>query len=151
MAVKATLPNKFGYSTLCEGWASPLEYLKRLGWQNLIFGDEIRLLGVAYEEDQMEVIHSQPWISVHPIRPNPFQAEIDVYLGSFGFVSTSLNLDTPIYYSAAHGLVALDAHDRNILRDHNGDLAAIDLIIGPPGVQLRQRIDEFLHGPLLPF
>lgn len=56
VAIKATLPNKFGYSTLREGhWASPLEYLKRLAWQNLIFGDEIRLIGVAYDDDQMEV------------------------------------------------------------------------------------------------
>lgn len=144
-AIKATHPNKFGYSTFDEGcWASPLEYLKRLAWQNHIFGDDIRIIGVAHEDDQMEVVHSQPWISVHDIRPNPFKEEIDEYMGRFGFVTTSLDLDTPIYYSAAHGLVAADAHDRNVLRDHNGELTAIDLIIGPPGERLRLQIEEFL-------
>ena len=39
----------------------------------------------------------------------------------------------------------------HILRDGNGDLVAIDLIIGPPGDNLRRAIDEFQNGPLLPF
>lgn len=124
---------------------------KRLEWQNHIFGDDIRLVGVAYEDDQMELVHSQPWINVHEIRPNPFKEEIDEYMGRFGFVSSSLNLDTPLYYSRVHGLVAGDAHDRNILRDSEGNLAAIDLVIGPPGPSILAHIEEFLNGPTLPF
>lgn len=151
-ALKATHPNKFGYSTSDEGcWASPVEYLKRLAWQNQIFGDDIRLVGVAYEDDQMELVHSQPWINVHDIRPNPFKEEIDEYMGRFGFVTSSLDLDTPLYYSRAHRLVAGDAHDRNVLRDQNGDLSAIDLVIGRPGPSILMRIEEFLTGPTLPF
>jgi hypothetical protein len=151
-AIKATHPNKFGYSTLNEGcWATPIEYLMRLAWQNFIFGDDIRLIGVAYEEDQMEVVHSQPWIDVHNIRPNPFKEEIDEYMGRFGFVTSSLDLDTPLYYSPAHGLLAGDAHDRNILRDNSGNLSAIDLVIGRPGPSILDRIEEFLTGPTLPF
>ncbi len=152
VAIKATHPNKFGYSTLSEGsWATPLEYLKRLAWQNIIFGDDIRIVGVAYEDDQMEVIHSQPWISSHKIRPNPFQEEIDVYMGNFEFVSSSFDLDTPLFYSSTHRLVAADAHDRNIIRDENENLVAIDLVIGPPGPHLQSQIEEFFNGPMLPF
>lgn len=151
-AVKATHPNRFGHSTLDEGQsASPVEYLKRLAWQNQIFGDDIRILGVAYDDGQMEVLHSQPWISSHPIRPNPFKEEIDAYMGRFEFVSTSLDLDTPVYFSKAHGLIAADAHDRNILRDGDGVLTAIDLVIGKPGESIKCRIDDFFLGPTLPF
>ena len=145
LAIKSTLPNKFGYSTQREGeWASPAEYLKRLAWQNLIFCDDIRIVGVAYEDDQMEVITSQPWISAHEFRPNPLKEEIEQYMGEFGFVATSLDLDTPLYYSPDLGLLAADAHDRNIIRDLNGRLAAIDLIIGPPSESRRAKITEFL-------
>jgi Serine/Threonine/Tyrosine Kinase found in polyvalent proteins len=152
LAIKATHTNKFGYSTIQDGcWASPVEYLKRLSWQNFLFGDDLRIVGIAYEDDQMEIVTSQPWISVHEIRPNPFQEEIDVYMGKFGLVSSSLDLDTPLYYSETYRIVVADAHDRNILRDFNGDLAAIDLVIGPPGEKLRERIDEFFKGPMLPF
>src|SRR5215207_2818505 len=66
-AIKSTHPNKFGYSTYDEErWATPSEYLTRLGWQNLLFGDDLRIVGVAYEDGQMEVVTSQPWIDVHP-------------------------------------------------------------------------------------
>ena len=106
---------------------------------------------MAYEEDQMEVVTSQPWIDVHEFRPNPTTEEIDEYMGRFGFTSTSFDLDTPLYYSRAHGLVAGDAHDRNVIRDFEGNLAAIDLVIGVPGPHLMERINEFLKGPKLPF
>ena len=76
-AIKSTHPNKLGYSTYDEGrWATPSEYLTRLGWQNLLFGDDLRIVGVAYEDGQMEVVTSQPWIDVHPIRPNPSKEEV---------------------------------------------------------------------------
>ena len=151
LAIKATHPNKFGYSTASEGWATPLEYLKRLAWQNLIFCDDIRIIGVAYEEEQMEVVTSQPWISANPIRPNPTKAEIDTYMGDFGFVSTSFDLDTPLYFNPELGLIAADAHDRNIIRDTNGDLAAIDLVLGPPGKEMASRIEAFRKNANLPF
>ena len=153
VAIKATHCNRFGHSTLEEGQtATPLEYLKRLAWQNFFFGDDIRILGVFHDEEgQMEIITSQPWISVHEERPNPTTEEIDIYMGLFGFVSTSLDLDAPIYYNSRYGLVAGDANDRNVIRDYEGNLTAIDVVIGPPGEKLRARIDEFLNGPLLPF
>ena len=47
-------------------------------------------------------------------------------------------------HSADLGLLAADAHDRNIIRDLNGRLAAIDLIIGPPSESRRSKITEFL-------
>lgn len=107
VAIKATRCNNFGHSTLEEGkTATPLEYLKRLAWQNYFFGDDIRIVGVCHDdEDQIEIVTSQPWISAHEYRPNPTTDEIDVYMGRFGFVSTSLDLDAPLYSHTGFGLV----------------------------------------------
>jgi|GEM_PF-1336788 len=157
LAIKATLSNRFGYSTFREDLgASPLDYLRRLGAQNAIFGDDMRLIGVFYSGDaecpeHIEIVTSQPWISVHPELPNPTQEEIDIYMGGFGFQSTSFNLDTPIYYSEKLGLVAADAHDRNVLRDHAGNLVAIDLLIGPPSQRMLKEFQSFREDPLNPF
>jgi hypothetical protein len=151
-AIKTTHTNKFGYSTRDEGrWASPVEYLKRLAWQNFFFGDDIRIIGVAHEDGQLEVITSQPWIDVHPTKPNPSQDEIDVYMGQSGFLSTSMDLDTPIYFNPGFNLIAADAHDRNVLRDHSGVLCAIDLVIGPPSRTMKERMEHFFKSPDLPF
>jgi hypothetical protein len=149
LAIKATHTNRFGYSTEREGeWATPVEYLKRLAWQNFFFGDEIRIVGIAFDDEgQIEIVTSQPWVSAHPVRPNPVKEEINAYMGKFGFVSTSRDLDTPIYYCRGFGLIAIDAHDRNVIRDTAGNLVAIDLIIGPPSPERQRIIGEFLSGP----
>lgn len=78
LAIKATHTNRFGHSTYGEGFqATPSEYLRRLAWCNLLFGDEYRILGVAFdEEQQIEIVCSQPWIASHPIRPVPFEAKL---------------------------------------------------------------------------
>jgi hypothetical protein len=135
IAIKVTHPNRFGWSASVPGaGASAAEYLRR------IFGDQIRLIGVAYEEEQMEVITSQPWISVNPTDPKPSEKEIAAYLESFGFFPTSSNPDAPLFYSPSTGLIVADAHDQNILRDEAGDLAAIDVIIGRPSLDLLKEI-----------
>lgn len=66
LAIKATSSNRFGYSTFREDLgASPLDYLRRLGAQNAIFGDDMRLIGVFNSGDpecpeHIEVVTSQP-------------------------------------------------------------------------------------------
>lgn len=54
LAIKALLHGKFGHFVHAEGLsATPFEYLSRLGWHNLIFGDDIRIVGVAYDGEGM--------------------------------------------------------------------------------------------------
>ncbi|CAN5766458.1 hypothetical protein BH09VER1_BH09VER1_45550 [soil metagenome] len=96
LAIKATHANRFGYSTEFEGWATPIEYLRRLAAQNSIFGDDLKIIGVIYSEGHVEIVTSQPWISVHKTLPNPRQDEIDIYMGDFGFQALSFDLDTPL-------------------------------------------------------
>lgn len=138
VAVKATHTNRFGHSTYGEGrQATPSEYLRRLAWCNRLFGDQFRILGVALDdEDQMEVVCSQPWIDAHPIRSVPFQSEINSYFGRFGFERMPAQPDAPMFYHSELGLIVADAHDTNILRAADEDFAAIDVIVGPPGPSL---------------
>ena len=135
LAVKATHTNRFGHSTFGEGaQATPTEYLRRLAWCNLLFGDEYTIIGIAFdEEQQIEIVCSQPWIVSHPIRPVPFDHEIDLYFQGFGFLRSPLNPDAPVFYHLGFDLIVADAHDTNILRDAEGHLAAIDVVVGPPG------------------
>jgi hypothetical protein len=147
VAVKATHPNRFGHSADGERLAAtPLEYLRRLGWSNALFGDDIRIEGVAYDEEQMEVITTQPWIVAHPHRPRPSREEIDDYFSRLDFHRAALVEDAPVYFNRRIGVVILDAHDQNLLRDESGVLSPIDVVVGRPGVKLKQHIDALFPG-----
>ena len=39
-------------------------------------------------------------------------------------------------------LLVADAHDTNILRDVEGEFAAIDIVVGTPGPELRKELRE---------
>ncbi len=142
VAIKATHTNRFGHSVhAANSPALPSEYLRRLAWCNLLFGDQFTILGVALdEEDQIEVICSQPWIEAHPIRSVPFNTEINSYFGRFGFYRLPSLPDAPMFYNSELRLLVADAHDTNILRASDGDFAAIDVVVGIPGAALRQEL-----------
>lgn len=145
VAVKATHVNRFGHSTIAEGVpATLLEYLDRLAWQNLLFGDDIRIEGVASDEEQIEIITTQPWIVVHPDVPTATQREIDDYFEALGFAKLELIAGVPLYFQPELGVVVADAHDQNILRNESGELVPIDLVIGAPGRELLGKIREQL-------
>lgn len=145
LAIKATHTNRFGYSTLQEGkGASPLEYLSRLRFQNLIFGDDIKIVGVSHEDGQLELVTSQPWITADRKNPTPTKIETDEYFAAFGFASISDDPTLAIYYGERFDLVVADAHNQNILRDKDGNLSVIDVVIGAPGRQLNKLIEKHL-------
>ena len=136
VAVKATHVNRFGQSVIAEGMAaSPLEYFERLALQNELFGDDIRIEGVAFDEAQLEIVTTQP--------------EIDAYFSNLGFCRAELNPDVPLYFHPELGILVADAHDRNILRNESGVLVPIDLVIGKLGADLLRRIRENLDKTTL--
>ena len=136
VAVKATHVNRFGHSVIAEGMAaSPLEYFERLALQNELFGDDIRIEGVAFDEAQLEIVTTQP--------------EIDAYFSNLGFCRAELNPDVPLYFHPELGILVADAHDRNILRNESGVLVPIDLVIGKLGADLLRRIRENLDKTTL--
>ncbi|MEO6787520.1 MAG: hypothetical protein ABI318_15425 [Chthoniobacteraceae bacterium] len=150
VAVKATHVNRFGHSVIAEGAAAtPLEYLERLSWQNELFGDDIRIEGVAFDESQLEIVTTQPWIVASASQPSPTQAEIDAYFFDLGFRKAELVSDVPLYFHPELGMLVADAHDRNILRNESGVLVPIDLVIGRPGADLLRRIRENLDRTIL--
>lgn len=131
LAIKATHVNSFGHSVRFEGArATPVEYLDRLAYHNALFGDDIRIEGVAYEEGQLEVVTSQSWIRADSEDPNPEQGEIDRFFAERGFEPAGINPDAPMYFNAGLKLLAADAHNENIIRDENGNFVAIDVVIG---------------------
>lgn len=146
-ATKVTYPNCYGHSAHAEGCgATPLEYLRRLSWHNILFGDDIRIEGVIYDEDQLEVVTSQPWI-YSGNRPVPTQGQIDDYFAGVGFEPVPLFPFAPLYYSEALRILVADAHDRNLLVDEAGNLVPIDLVIGVPSIQLENQVRACLKLP----
>ena len=145
VAVKTTHVNRFEHSAYGEGIpATLLEYLERLEWQNTLFGDDIRIEGVASDEGQIEIITTQPWIVAHSDAPTPAQSEIDAYFAEFGFRKVEVNPDVPIYFHPELQIIVADAHDRNILRNETGRLVPIDLVIGSPGPLLTRQLHDRL-------
>jgi len=120
--------------------ASPAEYLRRLDWNNQIFGDDFRIIGVAFDKAQIEIVCSQPWITAHPERSVPTDEEIESYFARFGFLRVALNPDAPLFFHERLHLLVADAHDQNILRDREGELSPIDIVIGRPGPELLSEI-----------
>jgi hypothetical protein len=150
-AVKVTHPNTFGHCPYGPGVrALPTEYFYRMAWCNVILGDDFKFHGIIVDGEQLEIVTSHPWISAHPFREHPERVEIDAYFQKFEFVPRSSDPNAPIYYNDRSGLVILDAHDTNVIRDEAGILFAIDVVIGRPGPDLKRSVEEFV-APRFPF
>lgn len=139
LAVKATHTNRFGHSVFArDTLATASEYLRRLAWSNVLLGDEFQILGVAFDEEQIEIVSAHKWIEGNTDRSAPFDEEIEQYLNRFGFTRLS-GIDVPLFYHPL-GLLLADAHEANVIRDRNGDCVAIDVVIGTPGPRMRAEL-----------
>lgn len=137
-AVKLTRAGSYGHSLIEEGRSAlPSEYLVRLHYHNELFGDCIRLLGVLGGETSLRILTSQPWIAAHSETPTPIEEEIDDYFEDLGFLRIH-SVEVAAYYHSETDLVVLDAHTQNVLRDENGKLIPIDIVIGHPGERTRK-------------
>lgn len=141
-AIKITHPNRFGHSVHDDsgGGATPLEYLRRLADHNVLFGDDIRLVGARVDDEALEIISAQPWIVSHPETPVPTQTAVDGYLAALGFARSELFPHGFYFYNRLNGLAVADAQPNNILVAPDGRLAPIDLVIGRPGPALLRRL-----------
>jgi len=120
--------------------ALPLEYLERLVIQNKVFGDEIRLEGIAIETECMVIVSSQPTLVGEPV-PN---SEILDFMSSLWFQPLpELHLGNPgalAFYRDLDEVAAFDAHPANFVKDNNGVVLPIDLIL--------VHADKALHAAL---
>jgi hypothetical protein len=123
--------------------ALPLEYLERLLLHNQLFGDDIRFEGVAVEENKTVIITSQPVLIGEPASPE----EITESLAKIWFKPLrNLHLGRPgalAYYRDLDEVAAFDAHPGNFVKDGQGILLPIDLI-------LLRASDEFQRA-LMPY
>src|SRR5580658_3607979 len=139
-AIKCTRPNGFGHSVYAIGsHATPLEYLRRLGYHNHFFGDDIHLLGCMISDDgAIEVVSSQPWITAHPTTPDASDSQIASYLAEVRFRRSQL-FEAPVFYNSRLNIVIGDAHGGNVLVSETGDVIPIDLVIGKPCKELETK------------
>ncbi len=140
-AIKLTRPNAFGHSAAEPGGrgATATEYLRRLTYHNLLFGDDVRLLGLIQTEDSVQVVSSQPWITAHAETPNATVEQIDDYFERLTFVRSDL-FEGAVYYSKFLDIVAADAHSLNVLISEENFIVPIDVVIGRPGDDLRIKL-----------
>ena len=109
--------------------ALPLEYLERLLLQNESFGDRIRLEGIAVEDNQVVVLTSQPEVVGIDVSAD----EMREYMGKLWFAPLhGLSLGRPgalAFYRDLDEVAAFDAHPGNFVKDTNGVVLPIDLIL----------------------
>lgn len=113
------------------------EYLARLRLANELFGDDLRLEGIAGAGAMMRALISQP----HLVGEAPAPAEIAAFMEDFGFRATE---DFAFYDPHSH-LAAFDAQPRNFLETPRGVLP-IDLILTPVEGELRTTLAEQVRG-----
>ena len=133
---KATHPGRFGFSVVAlpDGsleltGATPLEYFERLLLQNSLFGDRIRLEGIAVEGGQTVVVSSQPNIEGDAVS----DADMNAFMTKLWFTPLrGLSLGRPgalAFYRDLDEVAAFDAHAGNFVKDGNGVVLPIDLVL----------------------
>ena len=147
---KATHAGRFGFAviTLPDGsveltGATPLEYFERLLLQNSIFSDDLRLEGVAVEKSSTVVLSSQPNIS--GVEASDF--EMSTFMAKLWFAPlTGLSLGRPgalAFYRDLDEVAAFDAHPGNFVKDDNGVVLPIDLILVHADGSMQKALGKF--------
>jgi len=133
---KATHSGQFGFSVMADPAgvpelvrATPLEYLDRLLLQNAVFGDRVDLVGIASEELGAVILTAQPNVTGGVVRAEEilelmrrlwFRPLAGLALGNAGALAFYRDLDE---------VAAFDAHPANFVKDHEGIILPIDLIL----------------------
>ena len=150
---KATYPGFAGFTVIVVPGsesdldltaALPLEYLERLLLQNRLFGDDVRLQGLAFEEGKMVIITSQPVLIGYPVE----EEDIAGYLAKLWFKPLrGLHLGRPgalSFYRDLDEVAAFDAHPGNFVKDAEGIVLPIDLILLHASEALQEALNRYL-------
>lgn len=135
---KATHPGRCGFTVVCGEetghlpeltYALPLEYFDRLRLQNVLFSDDIRFEGVALEEGKLVIVTSQETVLGTDVSAD----EMTTFMAKLWFKPlTGLSLGRPgalAFYRDLDEVAAFDAHPGNFVKDDNGVVLPIDLIL----------------------
>jgi hypothetical protein len=137
--IKLTRPGEFGSEKLgLDG------YLQRLAWANELFGDRIRVEGIVHlpGERSSRVVTTQPWYRADESRPQPTQREIDIYMRKKGF----LKAYDGAYLHESRDIVASDAVPKNFVRDVEGHLHPVDVVLVEPSATQYERLENQVYN-----
>ncbi len=125
--------------------ALPLEYLERLLLQNSLYGDRITLEGVAQEGNQLVIVTSQPTLLGGPVS----HSEMLAFMAKLWFHPLhGLSLGRPgalAFYRDLDETAAFDAHPGNFVKDDNGVVLPIDLILVRADEPLQKALQAHLN------
>ncbi len=150
---KATYPGQTGFTAICGletggavelARATPLEYLERLQQQNRIFGDAVLLEGIAEESQGPVIISSQPFVPGDAVEAEAFS---EFMRGLWFAPLPGLQLGNPgslAFYRDLDEVAAFDAHPANFVKDANGVVLPIDLILVTCDESLQRALAAFL-------
>jgi len=141
---KATNRGEFGYvidqesdnksNKLTLRHALPSEYLLRLGTQNLLFGDTIRVEAICKEKGKTaSIITSQVEVDLG----RPTQAEVNDFMAQCGFVRVPDDMMLSQYsnkffwYRASDSVLTGDTNPENFSRAADNIIVPIDVIAHP--------------------
>ncbi len=149
---KATYPGRCGFTVVAGpvypglAEALPGEYLERLRLGNEYFGDDVRLEGVTREGGRLVILTSQPTVVGDAAEPKEIIAFMrarrlllldGIAAGHRGALS---------FYRELDNLAVFDAHPANVLRDENGVILPIDLILLTAGDELAAQLEAAREG-----
>lgn len=148
---KATHAGRFGFAVVAlpDGsleltGGTPLEYVERLLLQNSLFGDSIRLEGIVRENGGTVVLTSQPNIEGNEITSD----EMLTFMSRLWFQPLrGLSLGRPgalAFYRDLDEIAAFDAHPGNFVKDENGIVLPIDLVLLRASDELQKAFKPFL-------
>lgn len=148
---KATYPGRYGFTVIDANGqptlthALPGEYLNRLMLANETFDDDIRLEGVTRETDGLVILTSQPTVvgtacnreeMIAYFEARHFALIPDFSAGHRGSLSFYRDLDQ---------MAAFDAHPANLLRDRDGIILPIDVVLLRANDDLAKLLGAFLE------
>lgn len=122
---KLTKPNEYGISIVGRDRATPESYMTRLGFQNELFGDDVKWEGI---NGIGQTITSQPFHermkdSNGKVVPITYP-EIGAVMKRAGFESTGIQGE---FYNSKEKVSVADAHPRNFIKNIEGQVHPIDL------------------------
>ncbi len=133
--IKYTKPSASGYtvSWRADGTpflhnALPLDYLQRLIWQNEVFGDDIRLIGLwAQDPHHWRIVTTQPGLQ-------GTRATLDELAAAFGAVGFQILPWRGVGYEGSlalrfEGFDIWDVHPANVLLSPDGLPLPLDVIV----------------------
>ena len=125
--LKATWPGFFGLKVVHrpdeDPCASPIDYLERWHWHNLLFADQLRFLGVHETTAGLRLLVEQPAVAGTPAA-HEHQIR-DFFVGN-GWQPFHADGELA-YLDPVNGLAISDAHRGNLILMPDGLLAPIDL------------------------